>query len=957
MEDLDRLPSAEGSTGSRGREPVVRDSEYLQAIVDSAAAGIVTFDASGFVVSSNRAARRMLGFTAEEASHLSVFDLVPALHPGKPTEPSSRSFTTEVLDSFATSREAQAIRLDGTTVPLQIAVSALEGESFSHFVCTLQSSGVRKQPEEEVLEALAQGEPLPDLLTRLACAYEAVYPEMLCSVLLLDEAELRLLHGAGPSLPLAYTRAIDNVEIGPTTGSCGTAAFTGKTTLVDDIENDPLWRNYKELALSHGLRGCWSVPIRSSKGRVLGTLAFYFRAAYGARVVTPTIVERAAHLASVAIERHQTVQSLKQSEERLRLVLLGSNDASWDWDLVKQDLHYSPRWWSMLGYGTGELHATPELWATLRHPDDVARVDEVLHGALHGGLLSYEVEFRLRHKNGHYVPILSRAFILRDPDGRAIRVSGTNTDLTERKRAEEALRESRERFDLAVRGSTDGIWDWNLQTGVTYLSERGCILVGHPAEASGWSAARWEDVVHPDDRAAVAEHVRRHLEQREAFAVELRARSQSGEYGWFLARGQAIWNDRGQPSRISGSLTDITGRKKAEEQREALEIQLRQSQKLEAVGQLAGGIAHDFNNLLTVITAATDLALMEVSEDAPLRDDLLDIRHSAERGATLTQQLLTFSRNRTLQSKILNLNALLGDLRGMLERLIGGNLTIVVALSNGPAMIEANAGQIDQVVLNLALNARDAMPNGGTLGIETREVVLSAEEALRLGTVGAGRRVVLTVRDEGIGMDDNVRARIFEPFFTTKEPGKGTGLGLASVYGIVKQIGAGVGVETALGKGTAFSIYFSAPGAVSHEEPKLVETRAEPEKAVTILVVEDEEALRRVVKRVLEASGFSVFTAANGVEALQRLEEHKGQIDLVVTDVVMPEMGGIELAERLALTHPSIKVLCTSGYTGHSTSGHPMLEPSRFLPKPFKAQELLSKVQEVLASRPTKAVG
>ncbi len=410
---------------------------------------------------------------------------------------------------------------------------------------------------------------------------------------------------------------------------------------------------------------------------------------------------------------------------------------------------------------------------------------------------------------------------------------------------------------------------------------------------------------------------------------------------------------------IQCNIRDITARKRAEALRETLEEQLRASQKLEAIGGLAGGVAHDFNNLLSVILNYTTFAL-EAPEGVSVKDDLLEVRKAAERAADLTRHLLAFSRNQVLEPVSLDLNLVATGIEKMLRRILGEDLEFVQRLAPDLALVHADPGQIEQVLMNLAVNARDAMPQGGKLTIETSNVEIDeAYAASHLG-VQPGSYVQLAVTDTGCGMSAETRARIFEPFFTTKEKGKGTGLGLSTVYGIVKQSGGNVWVRSEPGHGTTFKIQLprdtSSVSAAVPSPP--LEPRAVAVGSEVILAVEDEEALRKVVRRVLEDAGYTVLTAASGEEALRTASAHPGAIDLLLADVVMPRMSGKVLAQSLVAVRPDLEVLYMSGYTDDAIVHRGVLEAdTNFLGKPFTATELTRKIRAVLDDHVDPAAG
>jgi nitrogen-specific signal transduction histidine kinase/CheY-like chemotaxis protein len=384
-------------------------------------------------------------------------------------------------------------------------------------------------------------------------------------------------------------------------------------------------------------------------------------------------------------------------------------------------------------------------------------------------------------------------------------------------------------------------------------------------------------------------------------------------------------------------------------ERQKLEERFRQSQKMEAVGRLAGGIAHDFNNLLTVITGFSDLLLGKPGSDATRREYAGEIRKAGERAALLTRQLLAFSRQQILLPEILDLNAVVGEVDSMLRRLIGEDIDLKTPLAPNLGRVKADPGQIQQILMNLAVNARDAMPQGGKLTIETANVELDSAYARTHAEVKPGSYVMLAVSDTGTGMVAEIQARIFEPFFTTKEKGKGTGLGLATVYGIVKQSGGNIWVYSEPGRGTSFKIYLPQVGEATAAAAPPIPSEARTGASETILLVEDDRGVRALARRVLELHGFRVLEADRGEDALQISERHEGPIHLLLTDVIMPGMSGRALADRLGTGHPETRVLFMSGYTDEAIVHHGVLESGiAFLQKPFTPDSLARKVRETL---------
>lgn len=523
----------------------------------------------------------------------------------------------------------------------------------------------------------------------------------------------------------------------------------------------------------------------------------------------------------------------------------------------------------------------------------------------------------------------------------------------ERRRAEERLRASEQKYRAVVENTADVAYSADAEGMLTFLGPQAVRYGVAPEEAVSRNLLEF---VVPEDRERVARDTARSMATGEGCPTEFRVHGPDGRTHWFEDQGVILRNASGEVTGVSGALRDITERKEAEKILRETEEQLRQSQKLEAIGRLAGGVAHDFNNMLGAIIGYGDVILTGLAKGDPLRKDIEHIKSAADRAAALTRQLLAFSRKQALQPKVMDLNAHITGLEKMLRRLIGEDVELAATLADDLGPVRADPGQIDQIVMNLAVNARDAMPEGGKLTIETANVELDEDYAKGHVGVAPGPHVMLAVSDTGCGMDAETRSQIFEPFFTTKETGKGTGLGLSTVYGIVKQSGGSIWVYSEPGEGTTFKIYVprveEAVEAVGRQEP----TEAQVGGSETILVVEDEEVLRRLVCRILRLAGYTVLEAANGGEALMLCEQHDGAIHLLVTDVVMPKIGGRKLAERVAPLRPKMKLAYMSGYTDDAVVRNGQLPPGvPFIQKPFTASNLTRTVREVLDSPATVA--
>jgi PAS domain S-box-containing protein len=648
--------------------------------------------------------------------------------------------------------------------------------------------------QARILEQIATGRPSQEVFAEIVRGIERHLGRGHCSILLLRGRRLHL--GCAPSLPQAYNDAVDGVEIAAGIGTCGTAAFENRTVVTADIATDPAWAGFRGLALAHGLRACWSVPIRASKGGVLGTFAIYHDVPQRPNAGEIEVVERAAVLTGIAMEREQREELLASIQRNVAEGLFRF--------VPGQGLAYANRALAQVfGYASPE-----QMLATL------------------------------------------------------------------------------------------------------------AIGTGEPAHLADIAALGQErDPRQPD---------------------ELLLHRRDGSTFWARVSSTLVRGADGIGNAYVGAIADVSGRRQLEEQ-------LRQAQKMEAVGKLAGGIAHDFNNLLTAITGYAESVQCSLPADNPRRRDLGGILDAAMRAAGLTRQLLAFSRQQVLAPKVLDLAALVDEMAPLLERLIGEHIQLRRDRPPGTVPVCVDRSQMEQVILNLVVNARDAIQDGGTVTIGT---AIGDATPTPEAPPATGPQVRLWVRDTGTGMDAAQRARAFDPFFTTKPPGRGTGLGLSLVYGIARQSGGDAWIDSTPGSGT--TVWIRLPLATDPAEA-VAAPPAPPAAAggATILLVEDEALVRDLIERTLRRAGHSVLIAADGQAALALARQHHGGIDLLITDVVMPVLGGCEVAERLAAERPGLPVLFVSGYTGDG--GDLQLGANaQLLHKPFTVQALLAAVNGLL---------
>ncbi|ARC39067.2 PAS domain S-box protein (plasmid) [Paracoccus yeei] len=675
---------------------------------------------------------------------------------------------------------------------------------------------------------------------------------------------------------------------------------------------------------------------------------------------------------SVDITDRRCVEaSLRETEERYRLAAQATNDAIWDWRLADGHVIWNNALEDRLGHALRETSAA--WWIEHIHPDDRDRVDQSIHAVIDGSGTGWTEEYRFRRADGSYAAILDRGFVLRDDGGRATRMIGAMQDLTDRRAAEAAVRESEERARLAAEAASMGTWDLDLRSRDLRWDARTKALFGLALDARVTFEDSFLGGAHPEDRdrvrSAVEAAVTRH--GTGTFAVEFRtAAGTDGAGRWVAARGRTLFSDDGEPLRFIGTMVDITELKTAEArlrelnetlesrvaqeiaEREQAEEALRQSQKMEALGQLTGGIAHDFNNLLQGITGSLSVIQRRIGQG---RTDDLDrfiegAAGAAARAAALTHRLLAFSRRQPLDPRPVRANALIASMEDLFRRTMGENVAVEFALAEDLWVTLCDPNQLENAVLNLAINARDAMPGGGRLRIETRNVDADDLDMPHDRSLRHSDYIRIAVSDTGIGMDAATMAKAFEPFFTTKPLGQGTGLGLSMIYGFARQSEGHARIESDPGAGTTVSIFLPRHRAA------LAEEGAQPAGAApgtttsgeTVLVVEDETLVRNLVVGELADLGYRVLEAAESAEALAILRSGR-RIDLMLTDIGLPGLNGRQLAAAARELRPALKVLLMTGYAQDASRASGFLDHGmELITKPFEMAALVSRLRAML---------
>ncbi len=921
--------------------------------------------------------------------------------------------------------------------------------------------------ESRVLELISTGAPLSDVLDEIVGVVEAVLPGAIGSIVLLDADGRRIRNGAAPRLPAAYVQALDGLPIGPTAGSCGTAMHFRRQVIVSDIESDPLWDDYRALARGHGLRACWSTPIIGGGGDVLASFALYYLEPRAPTGSDQDIIDRAVHLVRVALERTRAAMALRDSEERFRQLAENIAETFWMVDVAaNRFLYVSPAYETIWGRPVAELYLDPTLWMEAVHPADLPKVRAAVLRRETGG---YNVEYRITRPDGEVRWVADRGFPIRDAAGTVFRIAGSARDVTQRKGAEQRLRESEARFHAAAQAIADVLWDWDLAADRLWWSESFETVFGYPAEELAPGPESWTSRIHPEDRERVETGIRKAIaEKRAQWSDTYRFMHKDGRIRYVEDRGRLILDEDGQAVRLVGGVRDVSAEREAEERvtdlrqrletliseakigilvhqdfkpvlaneelarmlgygnaaeilalddsrllfapeerermgeynrlrkvsrdvapgfysvkglrrdgsvvimenrafpiswggrmsvcgmlvdvtgRIELEERLRQAQRLEAVGQLTGGVAHDFNNLLTVILGNAELLVESLPADDALRQLADTTRKAAERGADLTNRLLAFSRRQALDPKPTDVGKLTAGMDTLLRRTLGGHVEIELVRGGGLWRAFVDPPQLENAILNLCINARDAMPDGGRLTIELINAHLDQSYADWNEEVTPGQYVLVAISDTGEGMTPEVMARAFEPFFTTKEVGKGSGLGLSMVFGFAKQSNGHVKVYSEPGLGTTVRLYLPRARGEEADREKAPAVSIDG-GAERILLVEDDDLVREHVTEQLRSLGYRVVSVSNGPAALEILRA-ADDFDLLFTDVVMPGgMSGRQLADAVRPLRPDLPVLFTSGYTENAVVHHGRLDAGvNLLNKPYRRQDLARRVRQVL---------
>lgn len=937
-----------------------RETEHLatfnQSLVQSMAEGIAVEDVEGVLTFVNPAAAEMLGYTPDELVGLHRTAFIP---------PDHRSLV-DAQDALRvqgkTSRyESQLLRRDGERVAVLVAGSPLfdENGEFAGTMAVFTNITERKRIEESLRASERQMDLILNSTTELVAYYDT---------------ELRVIWANRSSAESVGKSPEDLVGM-----HCYEIWYQAQ----EPCDNCPVVRardtgkpQQAEQQTPDGRY--WSVrgyPVLDDAGQVVGLVEF-------GQDITAT---------------KQAKEALQDSEARLREAQGVAQIGNWKYLVQSGELDWSDELYRIYGLDPNEIVVSLDDGLNRIHPDDQTRANAAFDRALQEGQ-PYEIDYRIIRPDGQERVVQGIGRVERNEAGEIIAVYGTGQDITERKRAEEEIRKRNRELALLNRVIAATAIGNEAQTALETVCRELALAFQVPqAAAALFDDERSEAVVVAEyvtsgrtlslgeripmtgspgmehlltkmspfiiadaqsgTRQAPIQDVFRQRGANSLLLVPLIVQGEVvGSLGLETAEPRAFTDDEVTLARrVAEQVSGVLARARLEDERRQLEEQFYQAQKMEAVGRLAGGIAHDFNNLMTVIHLSSRLLERRLVPEDPLRPHVLRIQEAGKRATNLTRQLLAFSRREMIEPQVVDLNQLLGDLERMLQRLISEDVVLTMNLMADLWAVKIDPTQVEQVVVNLAVNSRDALPGGGELTIETQNVVLDATYADQYLEVDPGEYAVLLVTDNGAGMDDEVKSHLFEPFYTTKERGKGTGLGLATVFGIVKQNGGHIGVDSQVGVGTTFKIYLpryteELPSPVTDGDHEPTDGDQEPTRgSETLLLVEDEEAVRELTRDILMAQGYDVLTAEDGIDALHVAQAHKAPIHILVTDVVMPRMSGRALADQLKATHHDMRVLYISGYTDDAIVHHGVLDEAvHFLSKPFEVEELARKVRDVL---------
>ncbi len=885
------------------------EAAFLSDIINKANISVAIGYPDGSMGLSNPAYQQMLGYTGEELQRLDWNQvLTPLKWESVEAENLKRLHETKEPIEY----EKEYISKEGKIIPVHMSVHPKIGadgevEAYCAFIIDITR---RKQFEQRLRREKERTENYLDITKSIIIAIDR-------------EGKISLINTKGAQL-LGYKK--EDLQGRSWFDTCIPEGDRTKVNEVfHDILEDPEKYQYfeNEVVTNSGelkLIAWNNSAIKDSSGSITGLLCS----------------------GDDITELRKTQRVLEHTKNQFEEAMNATHDGLWDWDLLTDEVYFSPEWKAMLGYEMDELRQHLSVWEELTDPQDAVRAWEMQKKVISGELDRFKINLRMKHKDGHWVDILSRAKAIFDGTGKAIRLIGTHMDISQQVKTEKELLLSEQRYRSLVETATDAIFLLDHKGIFIEANSSAYTRLGYAFEEFiGMSIKEidpnysiesfrefWADVPENEVRTFETGHKKK---DGDLLPVEV-----SGKR--FLIKNETFYY---------GIARDISARKESERKHQVLQDQLIQMQKLDSIGRLAGGVAHDFNNMLSVIIGNTELSLQLAESSSPFYQNLKEIQSAAERSATLTKQLLTFARKGMTTKEVLDLNVTIENLLSMLRRLVGEQIEISWLPSKAPQSIYIDSSQVDQILTNLVVNASHAIKETGTITITTETIAVDSILGLQAGGIDTGDFVVLTISDSGKGMSTEEQAHIFEPFYTSKPRGEGSGLGLSTVYGIVKQNNGFIHVYSEIDRGTTFKIYLPATKQSIPEPVKEIIPSTRIESEISILLVEDEQTILKLEYHILKEMGLQVMAVDSPTQALKAIEENS--FNLLITDVIMPEMNGKDLSLKIKGVLPQIKVLYLSGYTSDVIINQGILiDGTAFLQKPFTINSFTKKVKQIL---------
>lgn len=927
------------------------EQRYRQ-LFDSAGDGIFILDAegpeTGRIVAANNAAAAMHGYTRDELLRLKIADIdapdaamsVPALF--------ERMLKGEWIKKELTHR-----RKDGVEFSVEISAGVMVREGHKYILAFDRDITDRKLAEQtlrqtmdiqaavnEILRISLSGARIEEILRQsldIILSVPSLSFESKGTIFLADISERILKLSACKGVHEGLRTACGRLPFGRCL--CGRVAESKQLLFVSDV--DERHENVYDGMHSHGH---YCVPILEGLN-LLGVFTIYVKPGHQRQRAEEDFLTAVADTLAGVIIRKQATDATRESESKFKTLFDLLTDGIFIVDAQGNFIDINQTAHERLGYTKREMLAMGI--RNLDTPEFSAQVPERFKKILRGGQAIFESAHK--KKDGTIMPVEINSRII-DFQGKQVFFSVIR-DITERKQAEQDLKKRELQLSESQRIAHIGSWERDLVTNRITWSEETFRIFGLDPAAGPPAFQTFLNAIHPDDRGGSVAAITDTVSTGKSYNVEFRIYGPEGAERIVSALGELIRDESGTPALIRGTLQDITERKGAEKDKQKLQNQLAQAQKMETVGQLAGGVAHDFNNILTAILGDAYILGMKLGEQSPLTQYVDDIRTSSEKAAVLTQSLLAFSRKQILNPKPVDLNIVIRKLHKLTARLIGEDIDYKTALTDSELIVFADSGQIEQVLINLITNARDSMPRGGKLSIASKLASLDDAFIAARGFGAPGDYALISVTDSGAGMDADIREKIFEPFFTTKEVGKGTGLGLSIAYGIIKQHNGFIDCVSAPGKGTVFNIYMPLIHEERHTEEE-IRTGVPERGREALLLAEDDDTVRKTTKAVIEEFGYRVIEAVDGEDAIRKFKRNRDAIQLLILDVIMPGKNGKEVYEEVQAINPGVKVLFLSGYPNDVIHQKGILdEKLNFLPKPSSAVVLLAKIRELLDTR------